>query len=667
MVLARVHQWVHRRGLSGLLPWLLAAVGLAAYANSLAGPFIYDDAIAIVENRSIRHLWPLRDVLSPPSDTPVAGRPVVNATLAVNYRIGGLDVRGYHAFNVVVHVLCGLLVFGIVRRTLANGPQDRLRDGSAALAGACTLLWMVHPIQTECVNYVTQRSESVMALFFLLTLYCAIRAAGSRQALPWSVAAVFSCALGMASKEAMVTAPVVVALYDWAYRNEPYRTLWRRRRGLYAGLAATWVVLAVLMAGGPRAGTVGFGHGITGGEYALNQCVAIAGYLSLVVWPDPLLLDHGFPQRLSIGDVWPFAILLAALVAATVLLFIRRPRLGFPVLWFLVTLAPTSSFVPIATEVAAQRRMYLPLTGLVVLAVAVAWALLERVARRRRPVVVATLTAVLVAAPLIVVTWKRNARYRDPVAMWEASVLAVPDNHRARTNLGIALATGGRLDEAIEQFEASLGIEPDAARTTYNLANALAAHGRLDEAIGRYRTVLAAEPDSAEAHHNVGIALGKQGDLVGATRHLQEAVRLKPRDAEARYNLGKALALGGRPTEALDHLRRAAQFQPGWAAPARDAAWILATWPAPDIRDGAEAITLAQRAAALTGHGDSRTLDTLAAAYAESGRFDDAAGTAQQALALAEAVRDDDLAKGIRARLALYRRQTPYRAPKAEP
>jgi tetratricopeptide (TPR) repeat protein len=650
-----------------LLPWLLAAIGLAAYANSLAGPFIYDDAIAIVENRSIRHLWPLRDVLSPPSDTPVAGRPVVNATLAVNYRIGGLDVRGYHAFNVVVHVLCGLLVFGIVRRTLANGPQDRLRDGSAALAGACTLLWMVHPIQTECVNYVTQRSESVMALFFLLTLYCAIRAAGSRQALPWSAAAVFSCALGMASKEAMVTAPVVVALYDWAYRNEPYRTLWRRRRGLYAGLAATWVVLAVLMAGGPRAGTVGFGHGITGGEYALNQCVAIAGYLGLVVWPDPLLLDHGFPQRLSIGHVLPFAILMAAMVAATVLLFIRRPRLGFPMLWFLVILAPTSSFVPIATEVAAQRRMYLPLAGLVVLAVVVAYAVLETVAKRPRLVGAVVVSAVVVAAPLIVVTWRQNARYRDPVAMWEASALAVPDNHRARTNLGIALATGGQLDEAIEQFEASLGIEPDAARTSYNLANALAAQGRLDEAIGRYRTVLEAEPDSAEAHHNLGIALGKQGDLVGATRHFREAVRQKPRDAEARHNLGKALALGGRPTEALDHLRRASQLQPGWAAPSRDAAWILATWPAPDTRNGAEAIALARRAAALTGRGDSRTLDTLAAAYAESGRFDEAAGTAQQALALAEAVGDDGLAKGIRARLALYRRHEPYRASKAEP
>ena len=209
MVLARVHQWVHRRGLSGLLPWLLAAIGLAAYANSLAGPFIYDDAVG---NR--------REPLHPPSVAAAGraraaiGHPGGGATgrqrdaLAVNYRIGGLDVRGYHAFNVVVHVLCGLLVFGIVRRTLAGGPQDRLRNGSAALAGACALLWMVHPIQTECVNYITQRSESVMALFFLLTLYCAIRAGGGRRSLPWSVAAVVSCGLGMASKEAMVTAPV---------------------------------------------------------------------------------------------------------------------------------------------------------------------------------------------------------------------------------------------------------------------------------------------------------------------------------------------------------------------------------------------------------------------------------------------------------------------------
>ncbi|MHC4079916.1 MAG: tetratricopeptide repeat protein [Planctomycetota bacterium] len=667
MVLTRVHQWIHRRGLSRLLPWLLAGVGLGAYANSLDGPFIYDDAVAIVENGSIRQLWPPRDVLSPPAGTPVAGRPLVNLTLAANYRIGGLDVRGYHAFNVAVHVLCGLLVFGIVRRTLAGDPQGGLGDAAPALAGACALLWMVHPIQTECVNYITQRSESVMALFFLLTLYCAIRAASAGRPLPWSVASVVSCALGMASKETMVAAPVMVALYDWAYRNEPYGTLWRRRRGLYAGLAATWIALALLMAGGPRAGTVGYGHGIGGWEYALNQCVAIADYLKLVVWPDPLILDHGYPQRLSIGDVLPLVIVLASLVAATVVLFIRRPRLGFPVLWFLMILAPTSSIVPIATEVAAERRMYLPLAGLIVFVVAASYALLAAAAKRPRPAGVLLVGAILAAAPLIVVTWRRNALYRDPVAMWEASTQAVPGNHRARTNLGIALATGGRLDEAINQFVVSLRIEPDGTRTNYNLANALAAQGRLDEAIARYRTVLAAEPNAAEAHHNLGIALGRQGNLDGALRHYRAGVRLKPRDAEGRHNLGKALALAGQAPEALGHLKQAVQMQPGWAAPARDAAWILATWPAADVRDGSEAVRLAERAAALTARGDSRTLDALAAAYAEVGRFDDAAATAREALALAEAAGDAGLAGGIRARLALYRRHTPYRVPKAEP
>jgi tetratricopeptide (TPR) repeat protein len=666
MVLARIHQWIHRRRLSGLLPWLLAAVGLAVYANSLAGAFIYDDAVAIVDNRTIRHLWPPWDVFSPPPSTPVAGRPVVNATLAVNYRFGGLAVHGYHAFNVGVHVLCGVLLFGIVRRTLA-GRWPPSTEAAAAIAGASALLWMVHPLQTECANYITQRTESVMAFFFLLTLHCAIRAAEGGRARLWSVAAIVACALGMGSKETMVAAPVIVLLYDWAYRTEPYRQLWRRRRSLYAGLAATWVILAILMAGGPRAGTVGFGHGVSAWEYALNQCVAIPGYLGLVVWPDPLVLDHGFPGDVSLGDVLPFAILTVVLVTAALGLFVRRPRWGFPVLWFLIILAPTSSFVPIATEVAAERRMYLPLAGLVVLAAAAAYALLEKVARRPRPVTALVATAVLVAAPLTVVTWRRNALYRDPVAMWEASVLAVPHNHRARTNLGIALATSGRLDEAIEQFEASLVLKPDAPRTSYNLANALAARGRLDEAIGRYRAVLAAEPDSGEAHHNLGLTLGRKGDLDGAIRHFRAAVRLKPQDPEGRHNLGKALALAGHPTEALDHLQQAVQIQPRWAAPARDAAWILAVWPAPVVRDGPKAVRLAERAAALTGRGDARTLDTLAAAYAETGRFADATATAEQALALAEAAGDDALAAAIRARLALYHRRAPYRAPKAEP
>jgi hypothetical protein len=509
-------QRVHRRGLITLLPWLLAAVGLLTYANSLGGPFIYDDAVAVVENTSIRHLWPPRDVISPPARTPVAGRPVVNLTLALNFCAGGLDVRGYHAVNIVLHVMCGLFIYGIVRRTLAG---ERLGDrfGAAApgLAGACALLWLVHPLQTECVNYITQRTESIMALFYLLTLYCAIRAPGSPRTLWWNAASVVCCALGMASKEAMVTAPLMVVLYDWAYRSGPYADVLRRRRGLYAGLAATWVVLVVLMAGGPRAATVGFGHGVGGVEYALNQCVAIAGYLKLVVWPDPLVLDYGFPGHPSVGEVLPYALLLAALLAAAVTLLTRRPVLGYPAVWLLVTLAPTSSVVPIATEVAAERRMYLPLAGLIVLVVIAAWLVAARCLGRPARIA-AGLVLILVTASLVAVTWRRNAVYRDPVAVWEATVAAVPGNHRARTNLGTALVTAGRVEDAIGQFEASLRLEPDAARTAYNLANALAATGRVREAAAAAQQALslaeAAGDDELAAEIRARLALFENGE-----------------------------------------------------------------------------------------------------------------------------------------------------------
>ncbi|MHC4967156.1 MAG: tetratricopeptide repeat protein [Planctomycetota bacterium] len=652
-----------RTCLPWLIPWLVALAGLGAYANSLGGPFIYDDAAAIVENRSIRQLWPPGEVLWPPTGTPVAGRPVVNLTLAINYRVGGLDVRGYHAVNIAVHVLCALLLYGIVRRTLAGSLRDRLDETAAAgLAGVCALLWAVHPLQAECVNYTTQRTESIMALFYLLTLYCAIRAAAGPGALAWSAASVIACGLGMASKEAMVTAPLMVALYDWAYRSEPYANVLRRRLGLYAGLAATWAVLAVLMAGGPRQATVGFGHGISGWEYALNQAVAIPGYLKLVVWPDPLILDYGFPRPLTIGDTLPYAILLTVLAGAAALLLIRRPPIGYPAAWFFVILAPTSSVVPIATEVAAERRMYLPLAGVIVLLVVAVGALAARIPGRFRPAYAASALAALAAAALLAATWQHNALYGDPVAMWEASAHAVPDNHRARTNLGVALTAAGRLDEAIDQLQEALRLEPDATRAGYNLANALAARGRAEEAITRYHAVIAGEPDSAEAHRHLAIALQGQGDRDGAIRHFREAVRLEPRDPEARYGLGRALAARGQVTEALEHLRHAAGLEPGWAAPAREAAWLLATWPGEAARDGAEAVRLARRAAALTGRGDAGTLDALAAALAEAGRFDDATSTAQEALELAETAGNSGLAEEIRARLELYERQEPYRA-----
>ncbi len=474
---------------------VLITAGLGLYWHTLSAPFIFDDAVAIVNNASIREVSPA--ALRPPPDTPTAGRPVVNATLAFNYALGGLDVTGYHALNIAIHVCCALLLYGIVRRTLMGGMVER----SSAVVGrrttaelrstvplhdlvalSASLLWLVHPLQTECVSYVTQRTESIMALFFLLTLYAAIRG--------WTVTAIIACGLGMASKESMVTAPLLVVLYDWAYRTEPWRQVFARRRGLYMGLAATWIVLLALSVTGPRAETVGFGHGVTAWQYGLNQCVVVVEYLGRAVWPSGLLLDYGFPRTLTLAEVAPWALVLAGLIGLTAVVLLKWPRLGYPAAWFFVVLAPTSSVVPIATEVAADRRVYLALAGLAVLAAVAGFAVIGAAVQylgghgQRGPRLAgmtSLVVLIVVVASLSTVSWRRAAMYREPVTLWEQAVEAHPGNHRALTNLAVVLAGEGRYIEATVHMLRAAAIDPESTITADNVAALLAAgasHGR---------------------------------------------------------------------------------------------------------------------------------------------------------------------------------------------
>ncbi|MFH2002419.1 MAG: glycosyltransferase family 39 protein, partial [Planctomycetota bacterium] len=238
---------------------VLVVTGLVLYANSLQGPFVYDDQFAIVENPNILQLWPLSQSLSAPDEAPVAGRPVVCLSLAINYALGGMEVVGYHLFNIVIHILCSLVLLGVVRRTLLS---DKLRPffepAAQGLAFVCALLWLVHPVQSECVNYITQRTESMMALFYLLTLYCLIRARDSTRPRLWQVSCVAACSLGMACKESMVTAPFMIFVYDMVFLSGSLRVAVARRKVLYAGLASTWILLGWLMTGGPRSESVGF-------------------------------------------------------------------------------------------------------------------------------------------------------------------------------------------------------------------------------------------------------------------------------------------------------------------------------------------------------------------------------------------------------------------------
>ena len=243
----------------GIAALVIVLATLAVYANSWAVPFTFDDQAAIVHNASIRHLGDLGAVLSPPgSGLTVDGRPVLNLSLAVNYAISGTQSWSYHALNIVIHAFAALTLFGIVRRTLLRAREPGAAGASGtrfdameanALAFAVALLWAVHPLQTESVTYVIQRAESLMGLFYLLTLYGFVRgvdAATTGTSSGWFGLSCLACLFGMGTKEVMVSAPLIVLLFDRTFVSAGLRAALSRRWRYYVTLALTTGVLLVL-------------------------------------------------------------------------------------------------------------------------------------------------------------------------------------------------------------------------------------------------------------------------------------------------------------------------------------------------------------------------------------------------------------------------------------
>lgn len=538
---------------------LLLAACLIAYHNALRGPFVLDDLYAIPANESIRSL---STVLAPPAQTPVAGRPLVNLSLALNYAIGGLNPTSYHVLNVILHALAALTLFGIVRRTLSSpGLKERYRDRAGGLATTVALLWAVHPLATEAVDYTIQRTELLMSLFLLLTLYFALRGFEAPKKPAWHVAALAAFALGMASKEVTVVAPFIVFAYEWLFWPTPPGEARKRRLRLYGGFAAVLLVSILFIATRVQRTFVGItGRDVTPWEYLLTQTGVILHYLRLVVWPTPLVGDYAdWRIARSVKEVLPSVAAVVALASLTVWGLVRRRKLAFLGVFFFLILGPTSSVRPILTEVAAERRMYLPLAAVVALVVIAGDALLRRLAAPR----LAAVTAVTIAAVVLAfATIRRNEDYRTTLGFWSDIVAKRPDNPRARAWLGNALHDLGRDREALEQLTAAIRLDPRDATAHYNLGVVLASQGRTDEAIERNREAIRLKPEYPQAHSNLASALESRGDLDGAVRHYREAIRIDPRYVIGHYNLAVALRRQGRTAEAVGHLEEALRLKP---------------------------------------------------------------------------------------------------------
>ncbi len=569
-----------QKALSRKTPFVVAGVILlgawAAYFNTFHVPLLLDDSQAIANNVTLRHLASLRTVLSPPDYSGVSGRPFLNLTYAVNYAFGGTHVFGYHLVNFFLHAFAGMVLFGVVRRALRSPRLDgRFENAADVLAAAIALLWTVHPLLTESVTYISQRAESLMGLFYLLTLYGFVRSisdpgvGGKKGAAPradsrssradpavdktvqrfnrWSVLSIAACALGMATKEVMVTAPPMVFVFDCVFYAGGFKAAWRGRRSYYCGLAATWLLTAWLMLVAGKH-SIGFRQGVSLIDYASTECRAIPIYLGLAVWPHPLVFDYGPVLAAPSLAVLAGGLTILFLLGVTAFLLWRSPQVGFLGLWFFVILAPTSSLVPVALQPIAESRMYLPLAGIVTGAVLSGYAFWG--ARVRWP-------ALALALAMIFATAVRNSDYRDALTIWRDTEAKRPRNPRAQDNLGGALASAGRLDEAILHIRRALQLTPKVAGIHYNLGNVLRDRGLRDQAIREYETALRLDPTFVNADVNLAATLAEAGRNEEAEKHLAHVGRLDLGDAGSHDTLGLALLQQGKVSESIREFEHA--------------------------------------------------------------------------------------------------------------
>lgn len=515
----------------------LAFLGAVVYANSFHGAFLFDDFEQILDNEKIHSIgWPWDFWLN-------TRRPLFLLSLAVNYALGGKDPWGYHLFNVGVHLLAALFLFGLIVRSFSFIRREQTTGTDAVVfAFIVALLWMVHPLLTQSVTYITQRVESLMGMFYLAGLYSAVRFLVNGQG-RWAALAGFCGLLSGLTKEVAVTMPVVVFLYDRCFLSRSWREAWSRHRVLYLWLCVTWLAVAILFATtNPEEGwepTAGFFYkGCTPAVYALTQTHIVCHYLRLAFWPHPLILDYGWPAVTGVKDVVLPLITLAGLGFVLVRWGQRYRWVSFCGLAFFIILSPTSSFIPIE-DMAFEQRMYLPLACLVVLITALVWegtGLLFRKDRLRR--LAAINLAFGIAVVLSLMTGGRNAMYHSPRVMWEDVVEHRPDNPRAQNNVGIHLAEEGRYQEAIFHYQRAISLRPTYAEAHNNLGVALLNLGQPEQALVQYKHALQLKPRYTAAHNNSGAALILLGRDNEALLSLQHALRLKPRYPKALHNLG---------------------------------------------------------------------------------------------------------------------------------
>lgn len=609
---ASARQWEHL----WLQAALLVTLVFLAYLPALSGGFIWDDDAYVTSNPlltapdGLKRIW-----FSTHSQSQYF--PLVFTTLRLERWLWGLDPSGFHLVNVLLHSANALLVWGLLRRLAVPG---------AWLAGA---IFALHPVQAETVAWITELKNTQSTFFYLLAVWAWLEFTDRTTVRPWRfyALALLLHLLALLSKTTACTLPAALLLVLWV-RHE--RVCWRR-----------WIQIVPFVLFGIGLGLVSVWWEAHLGNYTkvlhlnfawperlLVATRALWFYAAKLFWPAKLTFSY---PRWEINPCDPLQYgWLLACIAIALLLWRQRKALGrgptAAVLFFALALAPMLGFVSLYTfrySFVADHYQYLACVGLI--ALFTGWACSPAVTRWLGPKVryASGLFLLLVLGAL---TWRQAGIYQNLETLWSDTVAKNPQSWLAQVNLGACRVDEGRFDEAIQLFQKSLLLQPNEI-----------------------------------AHNNLGWELVRQGKFEEALGHFHAALDIHPQYALAHCNLAITLQTLGRTGEALAHYREALRTDPLMLRALNNLAWTLATHPNPEFRDGAEAVRLAERACEATRYGFAQFVGTLAAAYAEAGRFDEAVATAEKAQALAQAMGDPGLAERNARLSELYRAGRPYR------
>jgi protein O-mannosyl-transferase len=686
----------------GLAVLLVAALVAAAHWPVLkAQALSLDDDAFVTYNPLVGHpSWSsvgrfFREVLRPST---VKGYylPLSMTSLMVDVALGGnaTDLTAFHRTGLVLHVLDAALVLLILYRLF----------GALVPAALVALLFGLHPLTVEPVAWIGER-KTLLATFFALSCVLTYLEHLRRGGRGWQLASLALYLLALLSKPTVVMLPLLLLLID----------AWPLRRLRWDALREKWPFFLLSVASGvitilshERSASIepmsasSYLHWPARGGYLL------AFYLTKIVWP--VGLTPVYPSPEPFGPSNPLvAAGLAAVVVLTVLLAWAARRAPGPLagwLWFVIAITPTLGLVQYSWVIASDKYVYFPAFGfLAVIAAGIgaAWdgRRPSRPASRAGPRSsrFASRAAVLLGAVLLLALEARGVRatlrpWSSTFTLCQHMEKLAPNAFAVQNELGIAFMRRSAPDQAIRHFRRAIELLPSYPEVHYNLGIALAAQGKIEEAIGHFRLAarllstdpnaayglgvvlrMAGRPDEASkefaralrlepraigVYAQIGGMLALGGHLDEACEQFRQGLALDPKDADLRFKLGSALVLANRQPEAATELREAVRLRTDWTEALNALAWLLATTPDRSVRAPEEALRFGLRASKLTKERDPEILDTVAAAQAAMGRFDEAAGTARRAADLAAAAHTDGLARVIQDHVTLYERRTAY-------